>query len=137
MSGPLSEMQQRGLIALLAVALVALGVPLAWPTRVPLRTYAPHVVEVEGIHLVALEFLGPPGPVDVNRATAVELETLPGIGPVLAQRIVEERERGGPFARIEELTRVSGIGDATCAALRGLAVAGEEATEAPGDDVCQ
>lgn len=52
----------------------------------------------------------PDGPVDVDRATAAELERLPGIGPALARRIVEERERGGPFGSARGLERVRGIG---------------------------
>lgn len=48
--------------------------------------------------------------VDLNRADAMELDRLPGIGPVLAQRIVEHRARHGPFRRIEELRAVRGVG---------------------------
>ena len=48
--------------------------------------------------------------VDVNAADVAALERLPGVGPVLAQRIVEERERRGPFHSAEELSRVRGIG---------------------------
>jgi competence protein ComEA len=60
-------------------------------------------------------------PMDVNRATAAELELLPRIGPTLAGRIVEERERGGPFASVQDLQRVRGIGPATVARLDSLA----------------
>lgn len=49
------------------------------------------------------------GKLDLNTAGAAELESLPGIGPALARRIVEHREVYGPFTRIEELTAVSGI----------------------------
>ena len=48
---------------------------------------------------------------DLNRATADELESLPGIGPVLAARIVRDREANGPFATVDDLKRVDGIGD--------------------------
>jgi competence ComEA-like helix-hairpin-helix protein len=51
----------------------------------------------------------PAGPLDVNRATAAELRALPGIGPVLAARIVEARERDGRFASIDDLARVRGV----------------------------
>ncbi len=47
---------------------------------------------------------------DLNQATAVQLMQLPGIGPVLAQRIVEYRDQHGPFESVEELLRVRGIG---------------------------
>jgi competence protein ComEA len=47
--------------------------------------------------------------VDLNRADAAELETLPGIGPHLAERIVAFRERNGPFASLDELGDVNGV----------------------------
>lgn len=55
---------------------------------------------------------GVSGPVDLNTADATTLETLPGIGPVLAERIVAWREENGPFASVDELGDVSGIGPA-------------------------
>jgi competence protein ComEA len=60
------------------------------------------------------------GPVDLNAATAADLDALPGIGPVLAQRIVEHRERSGPFRSVEQLDDVPGIGPATYAELAEL-----------------
>jgi competence protein ComEA len=54
-----------------------------------------------------------PSPIDLNRATATELEALPGIGPALAERIVQYRAARGPFARVEDLADVPGIGAAT------------------------
>ena len=66
----------------------------------------------------------PPPLVDVNRATSRELETLPGIGPALAGRIVASREEEGPFRRVEDLERVRGIGPATVERLRPLVRAG-------------
>lgn len=48
--------------------------------------------------------------VNLNTASAEQLEALPGIGPVLARRIVEYRVRHGPFPRLEELLQVEGIG---------------------------
>lgn len=56
--------------------------------------------------------------IDLNRASAAELEALPRIGPALARRIVEYRERHGPFRTIEELDHVSGIGPRTLELLR-------------------
>lgn len=60
------------------------------------------------------------GPVDVNAAPAEVLEELPGIGPTLAAAIVSERDRGGPFATVDDLERVPGIGPAKLGALRDL-----------------
>lgn len=56
--------------------------------------------------------------VAVNTAPAVELERLPGVGPVLAARIVAYREEHGPFATAEDLLDVPGIGESTLADLR-------------------
>jgi len=64
---------------------------------------------------------GSPGRfVDINTATAAELETLPGIGPVLAGRIVEYRTRHGSFQRLEELLQVEGIGPRLLQRLRSV-----------------
>jgi len=54
-----------------------------------------------------------PQKIDINRAESWLLEALPGIGEVLAQRIVDYRSENGPFRRIEDLLQVSGIGPAT------------------------
>ena len=61
------------------------------------------------------------GLVNLNQADAGALEQLPGVGPVLAARIVEDRDANGPFASLEDLGRVSGVGDAIVAALEGVA----------------
>jgi competence protein ComEA len=58
--------------------------------------------------------------VHLNTADLVTLETLPGIGPSLAQRILDYRQAHGPFEGIEELTEVSGIGPATLEKIRDL-----------------
>jgi competence protein ComEA len=57
-------------------------------------------------------------PLDLNKASAEQLETLPGIGPVLASAIVRWRETHGPFQRIEDLKQVPGIGERTLDAVR-------------------
>ncbi|MGD2177007.1 MAG: ComEA family DNA-binding protein [Anaerolineae bacterium] len=51
--------------------------------------------------------------VDINAATADELQTLPGVGEVTAQRIIEYREANGPFDTVEDIQNVSGIGPKT------------------------
>lgn len=61
------------------------------------------------------------GLIDLNRASATELEELPGVGPVLAERIVADRESQGPFSSVDDLDRVSGIGPAVLANLRDRA----------------
>jgi competence protein ComEA len=60
----------------------------------------------------------PPTIVDLNRATLADLDRLPGIGPVLARRIVEHRDRHGAFRTVDELLGVPGIGDRLLARLR-------------------
>jgi competence protein ComEA len=57
------------------------------------------------------------GRLDLNRASADELEGLPGIGPKTAQRILEDRRTRGPFRKVSDLTRVKGIGAKTLARL--------------------
>ena len=61
------------------------------------------------------------GVVNINTAGAAELEALPGIGPALAARIVEYRDGHGPFASVDDLTDVPGIGPAKLEALRSQA----------------
>ncbi len=60
------------------------------------------------------------GLVNVNTATATELEELPGIGEVLAQRIVDYRTENGPFTSVDQLLDVSGIGDSILDSIREL-----------------
>ena len=49
--------------------------------------------------------------VDVNTATTADLEKVPGIGPALAKRIVEFREKNGPYPTIDDLLKIQGIGE--------------------------
>jgi competence protein ComEA len=60
------------------------------------------------------------GPVNLNTATAVELQRLPGVGPVLAQHILDWRTQHGQFASVDQLDDVTGIGDVKFAALKPL-----------------
>jgi competence protein ComEA len=60
------------------------------------------------------------GLVDLNTATADELDELPGVGPTTAQAIISHREQNGPFTSVDELLDVRGIGDAKLEQLRDL-----------------
>jgi competence protein ComEA len=64
------------------------------------------------------------GRVDLNTADAAALDTLPRIGPAMAQRIIEWRESNGPISSVDDLLAVSGIGTKTVEALRPLVVQG-------------
>ncbi|MFE4048050.1 helix-hairpin-helix domain-containing protein [Streptomyces sp. YIM B13518] len=63
---------------------------------------------------------GPAAPVSLNTATPDQLDALPGVGPVLAQHIVDYRTRNGGFRSVDELREVNGIGDRRFAELRNL-----------------
>ena len=59
-------------------------------------------------------------PLNLNTATADQLEALPGIGPAMATRILEYREKNGPFKKIEDLMQVKGIGEKAFLKLKPL-----------------
>lgn len=63
--------------------------------------------------------------VDVNSATAEQLQTLPGVGPRTAERIIEYRRDNGSFKKIEELMSVRGIGERSFLRLRALVKVGD------------
>jgi competence protein ComEA len=62
----------------------------------------------------------PAGPLNLNAATLAQLDTLPGVGPTLAQRIIDYREAHGGFKSVAELQQVSGIGDSKFAEIKDL-----------------
>lgn len=64
------------------------------------------------------------GKININRASAVELDTLPGVGMSTADKIIADREANGPFKTIDDLKRVSGIGDKKYEALADLICVG-------------
>jgi competence protein ComEA len=70
--------------------------------------------------------------IDINTATQAELDKLPGIGPVKAKAIVEDRAKNGPFKSIDDLKRVKGIGGKTFDELKGqISVGGSKAVAKP------
>lgn len=112
-------------MALLAGGL-AVTVWLAWERNEPRRPLATNGGEPPAL-------ADPDWPVvqiDVNTATEAELTLLPGIGPALAGRIVEDRQQNGPFATLDDLQRVHGIGPRTVERLGDIAVAGTADTQA-------
>jgi competence protein ComEA len=64
----------------------------------------------------------PSGPVHLNSATLEQLDSLPGVGPVTAQKILDYRQQHGAFGALEELDAIPGIGPARLEQLRGVAV---------------
>lgn len=70
-------------------------------------------------------FLPPSDLININTATADELDTLPGIGPTTAQKIIDYRETNGPFTTIDDITKVSGIGTSTFNRIKDLITVGE------------
>ena len=70
-------------------------------------------------------------PVNLNAASVAQLQTLPGVGSGTAQRILEHRQKNGPFKKIEELMNVKGIGEKSFLKLKPLiTVAAEKADRA-------
>ena len=62
----------------------------------------------------------PSRPIPINTATAAQLDALPGIGPALAQRIIDYRTEHGPFTSIDDLTKIRGIGPALMEKIRAF-----------------
>ncbi len=107
--------------ALFVSGLLALGLGFAgW-----LRLHRPvTVLQDVGADHAPTRGLGWPGlRIDVNSAEEAQLDLLPGIGPRLAARIVEERDREGSFASLDDLSRVPGLGPRVIERLRPYAVA--------------
>lgn len=91
---------------------------LAAPVTDGERVYVPRMGETITVASGAAEQSA--GPLDLNTATLEQLDGLPGVGPATAQAILDERDRRGGFASVEDLLDVRGIGPAKLEQLRGL-----------------
>lgn len=94
-------MRSRFLAAILAAAaLVA-----AYPSQAQTSGAAPRAESR------APSAKAPDAPVDINKASVADLTKVPGIGPSLAKRIVDFRDKNGAFGRVEDLLKIQGIGE--------------------------
>ena len=116
------SIQERGLILLMGLAVLASGILVFTDLPQPIRASLSGEIRLENV-LVLLPRFVESAPIDINRATSDDLISLPGIGPALAQRIIDYRNEHGPFRLVEELERVSGIGPQTVQGLIDAAVA--------------
>jgi competence protein ComEA len=96
------------------LSLVNLAAPLADGEQV--------VVPVRGAGAAVGGTASPTAPLDLNTATAEQLDALPGIGPATAQKIIDYRQAHGPFRAVDELDAVPGIGPARIDQLKGLVI---------------
>jgi competence protein ComEA len=99
---------------------------LEWPAQPRSERAAPPVFEREAgpSRPAPASDARMPARLDLNRASGEELQTLPGVGPVMAERILTLRRALGRFRRLEELESVRGIGPATIERIRGLVFVG-------------
>jgi competence protein ComEA len=98
------------------------GVNLAAPVSDGQQVVVPSRVAGGGTVSAAASGAAPAGPISLSAATAEQLDTLPGVGPVTAQKIVDYRTRHGAFHAVDELDAIPGIGPARIAQLQGLVV---------------
>ncbi len=120
--------QERGLALLLCVGLLVGGVVLLWPRARAATTQWAVPIRVDHVVVVG-PTVAEAKKIDLNGATAAELTELPGIGPVLADRIVAYRSLHGPFHSVDDLKNVKGIGSAAVENLRASATVEDRTTQ--------
>ncbi|GMV37097.1 MAG: hypothetical protein AMXMBFR61_16050 [Fimbriimonadales bacterium] len=104
---------ERLVVAIVAACLMVAAAVIAFRTppaeQKPASKPKPPAATAAAVH-ASVHPAQPQAPVSINTAGQDELETLPGIGPDLAREIVQDRVRNGPFASVDQLQRVKGIG---------------------------
>jgi len=139
----LTPAERRG-ASVLVVILLAGTLHDVWCVWMDRRPPRPPVAVADTVQVAAADTVlsalpttpHDPNPrVDLNRAEIPELESLPGIGPVMARRILEQRHRVGSFHQVEELLAVRGVGPRLFARLEPLVTISPRsaATPAPSD----
>ena len=128
----MNRREQAVLLLVTAAFLVGIGISYGKRAR-PMHQAAlnPIAVVQDSTAGSLPDSVGAPPPVDLNQATPRQLDGLPGIGPVLAGRIIEYRQRKGGFHRVNELRAVSGIGEKRYSALKDMVTA--DSTRSAGD----
>ena len=106
------SIQERGLILLIGLAVLTSGFLAFTDLPESVAALSHDAIRLEEVVVLIPRFVES-APIDVNRATLDDLISLPGIGPALAQRIIDYRSEHGPFQSVDELERVSGIGPLT------------------------
>ena len=119
------SIQERGLILLIGLAMLVSGFLIFVDLPQPVQASLPSVIRLDDVRILTPQFVESE-PININRASLDELIALPGIGPALAQRIIDYREANGPFQSIEELIKVSGIGPKKLEAARDQCVIADE-----------
>jgi competence protein ComEA len=110
--------REAAALGVLALALAAVLLARWWSWQAPAPPLAMGGAPAAGVLL------------DVNAATWWELDALPGVGEALARRIVDDRARNGPFASVDDLARVPGVGAASLSRWRPFLTIGRAAPPA-------